>query len=85
MSEEELRKIAQEEMAKQIRENIDSVLIFKYVSELEEKVKKQDKIIDFMAETFDKLDDEDTYYLAGLGSKKEIIEHFRNKAKGEKE
>lgn len=50
MSEEEFRKIAQEEMAKQIRENIDSALIFKYVSELEEKVKKQDKMIDLMAE-----------------------------------
>lgn len=48
MSEEELRKITQEEIAKQIRENIDSALIFQYVSELEEKVKNQDKIIDLM-------------------------------------
>lgn len=38
---EELRKIAQEEMEKQIKENINSSLIFKYVSDLE----KENKIL----------------------------------------
>ena len=35
MTEQELRKIAQEEISKQILKNIDSSLIFSYVSELE--------------------------------------------------
>lgn len=34
---DEIRKIAQEELAKQIKENIDSALIFKYISMLEEE------------------------------------------------
>lgn len=36
---EELRKIAQEEMEKQIKENINSSLIFKYVNDLEKENK----------------------------------------------
>ena len=34
---DEIRKIAQEELAKQIRENIDSALIFSYINQLEEE------------------------------------------------
>lgn len=34
---DEIRKIAQEELAKQIRENIDSALIFSYINQLEQE------------------------------------------------
>lgn len=39
MNEEELRKIAQEEISKQIMCNLDSALIFKYIQNLEEENK----------------------------------------------
>lgn len=35
LSEEELRKIAKEEMSKQIMQNLDSVIIFEYIKNLE--------------------------------------------------
>lgn len=40
MSEEELRKIAKEEMAKSIMDNLDSALIFTYIKNLEEENKQ---------------------------------------------
>lgn len=56
-----------------LRYNIYHLEIIKYL------IETQDKMIDYMADTFDGLDDGDTYFLAGLGSKKEIIEYFRKK------
>ena len=39
MNEERLRKIAQEEIKKQIMENLDSSIIFTYINNLEENLK----------------------------------------------
>lgn len=42
MTEADLRKIAQEELTKQIFENLDSAIIFTYIQNLENKVKNID-------------------------------------------
>lgn len=46
MSEEELRKIAKEEASKFIMENLNSVIIFTYIQNLEKVIEKQQKKID---------------------------------------
>lgn len=44
MNEEEIRQIAQEELSKQIMENLDSGIIFKYINTLEERNKNLEQI-----------------------------------------
>lgn len=44
MNEEEIRQIAQEELSKQIMENLDSGIIFKYINTLEERNKDLEEI-----------------------------------------
>lgn len=50
MNEEEIKKIAQEEMNRAIMKNLDSSIIFKYISNLEQEDIKKDLIINKMAE-----------------------------------
>lgn len=42
---EEIKKVAQEEMKKAITENLDSLIIFKYISNLEKELEKKDNLI----------------------------------------
>ena len=44
MNEEEFRQIAQEELSKQIMENLNSGIIFKYINTLEERNKDLEQI-----------------------------------------
>lgn len=44
MNEKEFRQIAQEELSKQIMENLDSGIIFKYINTLEERNKDLEQI-----------------------------------------
>lgn len=42
----DVRKIAEEEMNKSIMENLNSAIIFKYISNLENELKEKDRIIE---------------------------------------
>lgn len=89
---EELRKIVEEEMSNAIKENIDSALISRYVSDLEQEISEKDKMIDLMAEELsdfnhlaicddcEKICEDDYEY---NDCKNCIIKYFKNKAKGE--
>ena len=52
MTEEDLKAIAQEEINKAITENLDSAIIFKYISNLENKIEKQQAEIDKYKEMY---------------------------------
>ena len=50
MNEKEFRQIAQEELSKQIMENLNSGIIFKYINTLEERNKDLEKEIKYWRE-----------------------------------
>ena len=52
MTNEDLKAIAQEEINKAITENLDSAIIFKYISNLENKIEKQQAEIDKYKEIY---------------------------------
>jgi uncharacterized phage infection (PIP) family protein YhgE len=56
MNEEEIKKIAQEEMNKAIMKNLDSSIIFKYISNIEKELEKKDTLINTMQAEFERLE-----------------------------
>ena len=72
---EEVRKIAEEEMNKSIMKNLDSAIIFKYISNLENELEKKDAIINEMAKMINSHDiDEDV--CAQMGKKKDCNDYI---------
>ena len=57
MTIEDIKKIAQEEMNKAVNENLDSSIIFNYISNLEKELKNKDTIINTMQAEFERLED----------------------------
>lgn len=91
MSVEELRKIAKEEASKFIMENLNSVIIFTYIQNLEKEIEKlkvinkehqklNEKIIQEMAE-FIYGNDTIFYLPKDVNTKQEVIDYFRKRCK----
>lgn len=94
MNEKEFRQIAQEELSKQIMENLNSGIIFKYINTLEERNKELEQIEKEHKEENGRLRDEIKQkdkiidlmaeeILNGIHifkTKKQILKYFTNKA-----
>ena len=73
---EDVREIAKNEMAEAIKNNLDSALIFQYISGLEETSKKQKEALSYINRLIDKIVDENKTFdmLAVLMTLKTILE-----------
>ena len=80
MNIEEVKKIAQETMTKSIMENLDSAIIFKYISNLEVELDKKEAVINEMAE---EIASYNRYEAGALDEKEEVIKFYTNKVERE--
>lgn len=73
---EDVKEIAKNEMAEAIKNNLDSALIFQYISGLEETSKKQKEVLSYINRLIDKIVDENKTFdmLAVLMTLKTILE-----------
>lgn len=89
MNIEDVRKIAEEEMTKSIMKNLDSSIIFKYISNLENELKLKDDQIEYVKNEYgrtieekDKVINEMAKHITGY-SNIDVIEYFTNKVERE--
>ncbi len=80
MSEEELRKIAKEEASKFIMENLNSVIIFTYIQNLEKEIENLKEINKEYQKLNEKIIQEMANYIKnewGFANNDEVIDYFR--------
>lgn len=86
MSVEELRKIAKEEASKFIMENLNSVIIFTYIQNLEKEIENLNEINKEHQKLNEKIIQEMANYIKnewGFANNDEVIDYFRKRCNNE--